>query len=464
MNRAAGRRAAAPKSRGFRPDATLVLTILLPLLAAGLTLGLRQQHHPRLVLPPTRTALTHAAVVCPASSRASRVTVVAAADGSVAALAAGKGKPAAPVTVEADRPASVSGLGGDAGILTGSGPTAPGLVAGRSTVKPLTATDCPVTSSDEWFTGVGAGATHDSVLEVVNPEEGPAVVDVDVLGSTGAVPASALAGIEVAGDSSESFDLGKLIPSNSTLALHARVERGQVAMSVTDEQLSLTGGKPVAEWMPGQSAPARKVTLLGLPSGGDSRQLVIANPGQDELSGTVKLVTSDAVLTPSGAPTFDVGPESVATVRLDGMLRRKIAKGALGVEVDGNHAMTATLRTTVGGDLAISAPGDEVGGETSVVVPQGPKQVVFGDATVVGGVTVTAIDARGRTLTTRRVALTPRQGESVSVPAKAVLLRIVPRGGDVRGAVVVTGHGAAVVPIRPLQRSGLVPGVRPALR
>ena len=51
-------------------------------------------------------------------------------------------------------------------MIRGSDDLAPGLLGLRSGVAPLTAQDCSVPSSEQWFTGVGAGADHDSVIEL----------------------------------------------------------------------------------------------------------------------------------------------------------------------------------------------------------------------------------------------------------------------------------------------------------
>ena len=43
----------------------------------------------------------------------------------------------------------------------------------------------PPPAAVRWFTGVGAGASHRSVLELTNPDAGTAVADVTVLGRAG---------------------------------------------------------------------------------------------------------------------------------------------------------------------------------------------------------------------------------------------------------------------------------------
>jgi hypothetical protein len=75
---------------------------------------------------------------------------------------------------------------------------------------PAGTTACVEPEPEAWFTGVGAGPEHSSVLELVNPDKGPAVADVTVLTPTGVADVSALRGIRVPGASSLTFDLGRL--------------------------------------------------------------------------------------------------------------------------------------------------------------------------------------------------------------------------------------------------------------
>ena len=59
-----------------------------------------------------------------------------------------------------------------------------------------------------WFTGVGSGAGHTSVLELVNPDSGTAIADVTVYGRSGVVDADELRGVSVPGGTSVRLDLG----------------------------------------------------------------------------------------------------------------------------------------------------------------------------------------------------------------------------------------------------------------
>ena len=88
---------------------------------------------------------------------------------------------------------------------------------------------------------------------------------------------------------------------------------------------------------------------------------------------------------------------------------------------------------------------------------------MLGGVAAVGAVTVESRTAGGKVLARTRAALRPGRGAAVKVPAGAVLVSVLPERTSVTGSVLVSGNGAAVVPLGPLVRSGLVPHVRPGL-
>jgi hypothetical protein len=176
---------------------------------------------------------------------------------------------------------------------------------------------------------------------------------------------------------------------------------------------------------------------------------------------TLEAVTPTSTYTPSGVDTVRVAPDSTEAVSLDTVLADATAKGATGLRVTSTLPVTATLRQVTGGDLSLVAPEPSFSATTGVVVPTGDKRLLLGDPSAVGVATVTAYDATGKRLATQRVELEPKAGADVTLPSKAVLVTVAPERTSVRGAVLVTGTGAAVVPLRELVLTSLVPGVRP---
>ena len=132
--------------------------------------------------------------------------------------------------------------------------------------------------------------------------------------------------------------------------------------------------------------------------------------------------------------------------------------------MDSTVPVTATLRSVVDGDLSHATSGTPVASGSTVVVPEGDKQVLLAEADGVGVVKVVARSADGKKLATKNVEVRPGAGAVVKLPPKATLVSVVPSRASVVGAVQVTGPGgAAVVPLVELVRNGLIPDVRPGL-
>lgn len=454
---ASGRRSriSAPRRR---LDPTVLLAVLLPVLAIALLLGAGTEPVTRAPRPPATTQLTSATLGCPSALPGSDRIRVASAGDATGEVRVGD----AQVPLAGSRSAQLEE--DEAVVVRAGDELAPGLVAARSGTEPLSATECPPPRAEQWFTGAGAGARHSSVIELVNPNAGPAVADVDVLGDDGEVNAPMLHGILVPGGATRRLELARLLPQPGDLALRVTTSRGRLAVSVEDTDDRLGSSTPTSDWIGSQAAPEETSTLLGLPGGKGRRSLVVANPGEDELRAEVRIVTADSVFAPQGLREIRIPPRSTARVTLSAVLRAATADGAYGVQVRATGPVTATLRTVVGRDLSHAVPAGTVTTRTVAVLPEGEKELQLADATGVGVVAVVARDARGREVAREQVEVTPGAGGTLALPRRAVLLEMTPRRASVRAAVLVTGTGAAVVRLQDLPSDGLVPQVGPGLR
>jgi hypothetical protein len=349
--------------------------------------------------------------------------------------------------------------------VTGTGDLAPGLLAARFGSRNLAAVDCPAPTPETWFTGVGAGARHDSVLELVNPDEGPAVADVTVFGRGGAIDVPELRGVTVRGRDSLRLQLGEVMPRRSELTLRVVVSRGRLSAALLD-QIPELGARPLTQdWLPGQPAPTTSAVLMGLPGGEGTDVLAVANPGDSEARVTVRILTTDSAFAPEGVDELRVPPGSVRTVTLTTAVRLAVEDGAIGVVVTSDSAVTSTVRSVIRGDLSHAVPVLPSTEPTTVLVPTGTASVLLGDAEGVGTATVQAWSADGDVLEPEKVELKPGQGAVVDLPRGAALVRVTPRRTSVHAAALVTGPaaGAAVVGFRELVTEALIPDVRPGL-
>ncbi|HET6391610.1 MAG TPA: DUF5719 family protein [Blastococcus sp.] len=449
-----GRRSAT-RSRGRRVDVTMLLAVGLPLLALVAALLVRPDDTQRGDVAPQETALTQATLICPSGEAG--VVVASDSDASGEVLV----RQGAQVESAELAPRRASGVrtGEAPAVVTAEGDLAPGLLAGRFGT-PLVAPECRPPAFDEWFTGVGAGAKHSSVLELVNPDAGPAVVDAIVYGRRGPVDAPALRGVAVPGRSVVHIDLAQRVPRRDDLALHVTTTRGRVSASVLDTYDELGSSGSASDYLPSQPAPATSNLLLGLPEGTGRRTLLLANPAETETRASIKVVTEDAVFTAVGTEDVVVPPESVVRVSVAPLLRGQNADDALGLLVEADNPVTATARFYVDGDLTHATPPEPVD-ETSLIVPTGGKQLLLAGADRAGAVTVVSRDADGETVAEDRLEVDAGRGGVLDLPDEAVLIQVTTNGTAIQGSVLVTGDGAAVFRLRPLQRSGLIADVRP---
>ena len=460
MSTTLGRRSAAERRGGL--TSTAVLALLLPALTVG-TLMLVQPHEPvDSARPPEPTTLNSASVACPSAPDGAGAAYVATGQpdvrGEVTVTTAGQDS-AVPV-----RSGRVSRMPGEGPVVAdGDGDLAPGLIGARFGDRRLAAVDCPQPSPETWFTGVGAGTRHNSVLELTNPDAGPAVADVTVLARAGEVPASELRGVTVPGNDSVRLDLANAVPRRTELALQVVVSRGRLAPTVLDENPKLGATPLTQDWLPPQPEPTRRSVLLGLPAGGGTHNLAVGNPGEDEVRASVRILTADAAFAPEGLDPIRVPPGTVQTLDLSGPVRKAIQDGAIGVEVTASEPVTAGIRSLVEGDLSLAAPVVRGGTPMSLVVPPGRAAVVLADAAEVGVVTVASWNDAGKQLQEKRLEVKPGTGGKVALPAGAALVQVAPRRTSVHAALLATGDGATVVPFHELVTDALIPDVRPGL-
>ena len=460
MSTQPGRRSAPGGRRGI--TSTGVLAVLLPAVTVG-TLLLVQSHEPvDARRPPEPTTLKSSAVACPSAPEAPGVAYVATgqpdARGEVTVTANGK---QTSVPVRAGEVSPVRGSGPV--IAEGEGELAPGLLAGRFGDRRLAAVDCPLPAPETWFTGVGAGTTHNSVLELTNPDAGPAVADVTVYASTGEIVDSGLRGVTVPGEESVRLDLSEAVPRRTEMALRVVVSRGRLAASVLDEIPQLGSRRLTQDWLAPQPEPAERTILLGLPPGRGAHSLSVGNPGEDEVRASVKILTEDAAFAPQGLDELRVPPDSVQTLDLSRAVRAAVQDGAIGIEVTATGPVTAGSRAVVDGDLSLSAPVQRGGSPMSLVVPPGKASVLLADASEVGTATVTTWNRAGRQLAEKRLELKPGTGGEIRLPSGAALVQVTPRRTSVNAALMVTGDGATVVPFHEQVTDALIPDVRPGL-
>ncbi|HWU20170.1 MAG TPA: DUF5719 family protein, partial [Nocardioides sp.] len=319
---------------------------------------------------------------------------------------------------------------------------------------------CLTPAYDEWYVGLGASAVNDSILTLVNPDGGQAVVDIDLLGPHGPAAASALSGMVVPGHRAVTIDLGKKSPSRLTLAAHVLVSRGRVGVSVEHRYNRLGGAAVVSDRVPEIDEPSTDGLLLGTTVTGQS--LMLANPGDEPAAATIRVVNRESVFTPTGTKPVVVPAQSLVRVPLETVVPKSALSGMLGLVVQSDQPLFATSRGIVAHDLSVVGMSPMVTGPTAALVPDGPTRLLLAGASRTGVVNLTVRSATGRTLTRKSVSLTAQAGASVVLPQGAAIITLDPRNTSVAASLVTSSrHGGSVVPIRDTVVTASVPAVVP---
>lgn len=475
----AGRRSSSTPER--RVDIIVALAVVLPaVVALCVTLIGRESNPVAGIRPPTTSTLTAATVACPAGINAAsgpvravrapgvpggKVSVrtgVAPVDAGGNGTAQGATKERADVAVDAGGGVVVPASGG-ATVLDGRGDAAPGLVAGRG--DRLAVPECRAPSYDEWLVGLNASARYATTLELVNPDDGDAVVDLELIGTTGPIDEPGLRGVQVPGHSVKRLELAKVAPRSALTAAHLTVTRGRVTATARNTWDPLGRGRVTTDFLPANPEPATTNLILGIPDKKASPTLFLANPGDDEIRVTTRLVTAQAVFTPTGAEEITVAPHSIKTVSLTAVLSGEAAKGVVGIELDSTGPVTSSVRLLTKTDLVLLAPVPLLRDPAAAVLPEGAKTLLLGGATQTGVVHVKLYDASGTLLADQPVEVGPDRAASLALAPKAVTVTVEPRNTSIGALVSIPAPGRqpglATIRVRAAELRSRIPVVVP---
>lgn len=252
------------------------------------------------------------------------------------------GKPVTSSTDKSDSPALIG---------TANGPLAPGWSVQQTTVvsdgpgRGLLGTSCVAPDSEFWFPGASTQDGRQDYVHLVNPDETPAVVDVDLYGKDGQLKGSTGDGITVPGNSSKPVLLSTLIADKvQDLTVHVVARSGRVGAAV-----QATDNKAGTDWLPAAAQPAGDLVMPGIPADATDVRLITYAPGSDDADLTLKLATSTGSITPAGHETLHVRSGMTTAVDLGDLTKGDA--GSLVIGSSSSHSpvpVVAALRITRG--------------------------------------------------------------------------------------------------------------------
>lgn len=343
-----------------------------------------------------------------------------------------------------------------------------GLAGGLATVRVdrdsggrLAVQECLAPGTHWWFTGAGAGLDHTSTLVLANPDPGPAVVDIRVLGPDGPVETVGTRGLTLGPGDTTALDLLEVAPQGDELAVEVTTSRGRVVAAVADRFSASAGADPGFEWIPAQARAARVVRLAPVAARASQYTVVVANPGAREARVEVAVAGATGSFAPTEGAEISVPPGTVVTSPLP----RDVVREPVAVTLRSTSAVTATVRAVDGNDHAYAAaltPSDRAG---LAVLPDRTRATAQVTAGADGAsVRVQALAEDGTALRSRVLEVDPGATGGWQVPQAAATVRVEPRKGSVVAAVALDGDGIAQVPVRESVFTAPRPAVVPARR
>ncbi|MCU1691774.1 MAG: hypothetical protein JWM64_865 [Frankiales bacterium] len=264
----------------------------------------------------------------------------------------------APVPLALTRPGEVAvglaqELDGDALLVRARGALAAGLEVEQVTrgssgsQRGLAALRCEGPRTEGWWVGGATTVGDSTVLLLTNPDDTPAVVDVQVQTASGRVDARPGRGIEIGAHARTAVPLDRLAPDRDLLAVHVRATQGRFAAGVRHARFD--GRVPRgSDWVPPAGTPSRTVVVAGLPAGPGRRTVLVANPGTEDTVVSLQLATADGLVTPPGLEAVTVPAGLVVAQELTEQLAatpasvRVVSEGgpvlACGLVVDAQYA------------------------------------------------------------------------------------------------------------------------------
>ncbi|MGV9314646.1 DUF5719 family protein [Streptomyces sp. NPDC003691] len=254
-------------------------------------------------------------------------------------------RPGAPVTVRAGR--------GEAPALIGTATAAlaPGWTAQQTTVLPsgpsrgLLGTTCSAPDTGFSFPGVSTARGRQDYLHLTNPDDTPAVADIEIHGRDGLAPSSFPDGIPVPAGAGIPVLLSTLTPAQLPDAtLRVTVRAGRVGAVVRAAEDTMGG-----DWLAASAEASPTAVLPGIPADATSVRLVVFAPGEDDAELRVRLAGPGGTIVPVGHESMRVRAGTTESVELKGVTRGEAGSLLLDpAETDRPTPVVAALRVVRG--------------------------------------------------------------------------------------------------------------------
>ncbi|MCC9205384.1 DUF5719 family protein [Arthrobacter sp. zg-Y769] len=326
----------------------------------------------------------------------------------------------------------------------------------------LTAADCQAPANDLWLVGARTNVGATAVLQLTNPSETPADVDLELYGAAGPLDGPGSRGIAVGPGETKSVVLAGLAANQESLAVRVRSSGGPVAAVISQNLLrGLTPGGVELIQPTAAPGPAQVISGVSIQDPEATRKLSkqdgyasvtpslqVAVPGASDAVVNVRVYGRNGEAVLEGGGSYNAAAGTVTRLPLD-----TLPAGTYTLDISSDVAVAASAVFSRGSDakegtdLAVAPAGERLGSEHLVVLPSESSALSFTAPEGAAEVHLAAVSADGALLAEKTVPLKAGVAAVVQpgdLGGSAAAVLVSATGAPVYGAQVVTGGGTGI--------------------
>ena len=236
----------------------------------------------------------------------------------------------APAQVASAIGSFATGFGADQSIRSGVGAS-----------RGLAIAPCGRPLTDGWIVGGESSLGRLTTILLVNNDDRPAQVDLEIYGANGPISSPAASGIAVAAASTQRVSLATLAPNEPVTAVHVLAQSGRVGASALE--FDTRGLIPQGVSVISPSSSGRSLVIPMVPKNVTGARLILLAPTKDSTA-HVTLLTPQGPVTPVGFDSVDLAAGQVANLDLTPALAS--TEGGLVIRAD--HDIVAGVLVITG--------------------------------------------------------------------------------------------------------------------
>lgn len=275
----------------------------------------------------------------------------------------------------------------------------------------IAAQNCTAPMNDQWLVGASTKVGVTSVLNLSNPTQTAATVNLSLFGGEGPIDAAGARGILVPAGQTKSIVLAGLAANQADLAV--RVQSTGAAVGASIQTSTLRGLTPGGvDYIASSAAPSLKKVLTGIRLEDPKLLRDVKNKASDEQASNALLISaagsSDATVevtldSTKGSVDFPGGRVTVPAGTVTEIPLEEVPAGNYSITLNSDGLIVAGVRTLSATeadkpvDLAYMSDSPQLGSQQLVTLPNGfDARLYFSSGDASGDIRMTPVDSNGK--------------------------------------------------------------------